>query len=147
MCPIQNCFNFIFFNFLLGKFASYYLRREFYFDVHPPLGKMLVAFGGLMAGYTGDFDFESGKDYPENLRYGVMRMFLASFGSMLVPLAYLTMYELGFRQRTRILAATMILCESSLFTISRYILLDSMLLYFTAQTLFCMAVFRNHDRV
>ena len=130
-----------------GKFASYYLRRQFYFDVHPPLGKMLVAFAGALAQYHGDFDFESGKVYPEGLNYSVMRMFLALFGVMLVPLAYLTMFELGFRRRTCLLAAVMILFENALCTISRYILLDSMLLYFTAQTLYCLAVFRSHQSV
>jgi dolichyl-phosphate-mannose-protein mannosyltransferase len=92
-----------------GKFASYYLRREFYFDVHPPLGKMLVGLAGYLAGYSGDFEFKSGETYPVNINYNGMRMLLALFGVFAVPFTYLTGLELGFSRQAALLAALLLL--------------------------------------
>lgn len=92
-----------------GKFASFYLKRTFYFDVHPPLGKMLIALGGKLAGYNGSFDFGSGSDYEGKVDYAFMRMFVASFGAMIVPLSYLTAIQLRFRQSTALLVGAMML--------------------------------------
>ncbi|KAI8971453.1 Dolichyl-phosphate-mannose-protein mannosyltransferase-domain-containing protein [Mycotypha africana] len=126
-----------------GKFGSHYINHDFYFDVHPPLGKILVGFSGWLANYNGSFGFDSGAVYPEHVNFGVMRVFNAFFGAMVVPLSYLTAVQLKMSVKASLLAATMVLLDNATLTISRFILLDSMLLFFTATSLFTLTVFHN----
>lgn len=145
-----------------GKFGSHYLKREFYFDVHPPLGKMLVGLAGLLSGYDGSFEFKSGETYPENVPYVAMRVMLATFGVAMVPLGWYTAVELGMTSWACHLVALMVLCgqypsyvrpslclkillDIGWLCISRFILLDSMLLFFTFLTVFCLTKFHNHQ--
>ncbi|KAJ7490760.1 glycosyltransferase family 39 protein [Mycena latifolia] len=128
-----------------GKFGSHYLKREFYFDVHPPLGKMLVGLVGFLTGYDGSFEFKSGEAYPETVPYVAMRMMLASFGVGMVPLGWYTAIELGLSRWACHLVALMVLLDVGWLSISRFILLDSMLLFFTVLTVFCMTKFNNQQ--
>ncbi|KNC72362.1 dolichyl-phosphate-mannose-protein mannosyltransferase, partial [Sphaeroforma arctica JP610] len=64
-----------------------------FFDVHPPLGKLMFAAAGWLAGYDGSFSFkEIHMDYlKHDVPYVAMRMVSAISGAMLVPLAYKTL--------------------------------------------------------
>lgn len=128
-----------------GKFGSYYLRHEFYHDVHPPLGKMLIGLSGYLAGYNGSWDFPSGEAFPDYVDYTKMRVFQAVFSALCVPLAYYTVKEIGFSIAATWLFTLMVALESSYVTLGKFILLDSMLLFFTVSTFFCFARFENHN--
>jgi dolichyl-phosphate-mannose-protein mannosyltransferase len=104
---------------------------------------MLVGFSGYLANYNGSFSFESAQAYPEELDITTMRVFNAAWGAMLIPLAYGTCRHLNLSIKTSFLAASMILFDNALLTISRFVLLDSMLLFFTGATFFCLAGFRS----
>lgn len=114
-----------------GKFGSFYLNHTYYFDVHPPLGKMLCGLSGYLAGYNGSFMFTSGMNYPEYLNFAFMRAFNAAFSIVSVPVAYFTAKALGLSLPAVWLVATMVCLEQSLIVLARFILLDSMLICFT----------------
>ncbi|KAI9189863.1 Dolichyl-phosphate-mannose--protein mannosyltransferase 4 [Blastocladiella emersonii ATCC 22665] len=126
-----------------GKFASYYLRRTFYFDVHPPLGRLLIAGWGYLIGYDGSFDFTNiGDDYIVNkVPHTMLRVWPAFCGAAVVPLAYGIMHELRFSPQACFLAAMLIVLDNSLVAQSRLILLDSMLMLFMMMALYSWVKF------
>ncbi|KAI9229432.1 MAG: glycosyltransferase [Piptocephalis tieghemiana] len=128
-----------------GKFASYYLRRTFFFDVHPPLAKMLLAFVGYFVGYDGKFLFkEIGLDYVEHgVPYVALRAWPALCGALVVPILYMTMREAGYSLLSSTLVAMLILLDNGLVTQSRLILLDSMLMLFMCLCIYCYIRFHR----
>ncbi|KII96143.1 glycosyltransferase family 39 protein [Plicaturopsis crispa FD-325 SS-3] len=129
-----------------GKFASRYIKTEYFVDVHPPLAKLLITLAAFVFGYDGNFDFKDiGKTY-EHVPYVAMRMVPATLGIATIPLAYLTLRALDCRATTALLASLFVTFENGLITQSRHILLDSPLIFFTALTIFLWTGFCNEDR-
>jgi dolichyl-phosphate-mannose-protein mannosyltransferase len=94
-----------------GKFAAYYLRREYYFDVHPPFAKLLFALAGWFVGFEGNFDFENiGDSYTaHNVPFWGMRALPALFGSLTVPVVYAIMKQSGYSTIVAAFSACIIL--------------------------------------
>lgn len=62
--------------------GSWYINRTFFFDVHPPFGKMLIALSGKLTGYNGTFPFEKPSDKYNGTNYEGMR--IVSFNILVV---------------------------------------------------------------
>lgn len=129
-----------------GKMGSWYINRTFFFDVHPPLGKMLIGLAGVLTGYDGSFPFHKpGDQYPDSTYVG-MRVFCAVLGSFLITLAYQCVWLLTHSILASILAAALILFDTGTLALSRHILLDPILMFFImASTYNCLKflTFRN----
>lgn len=120
-------------------------------DVHPPLAKLLIAFVAWASGYNGNFDFkEIGREYlvGDNtpVPYVAMRSLSAMLGIATVPLAYLTLRALSLRATTALVGAMMVTFENALITQSRFVLLDSPLIFFTALTTYTWVSFCNEEK-
>ena len=145
-----------------GKFASYYILGEYYFDVHPPFAKLLLGAAGWFAGFDGDFNFENiGDSYTEHhVPYVGIRALPAALGSLTVPLVYAIMKESGYSTIISAFSAILVLfgasCKDTLtFNIliyfpdnahiaqDRLILLDAQLVFFIALTIYAYIRFKK----
>ncbi|KAJ2324948.1 Protein O-mannosyltransferase 2, partial [Coemansia sp. RSA 2681] len=123
------------------RFPQHYLKRSFYHDVHPPLAKMLISLARLAAG--GNRTAEPKGNYPPNFNYTFTRCFTALFGIGLAPLAYLTCFHFNMQRKACFLAGLLVIADNALCVMSRFTLLDTPLLFFTAAALCSIAGFQN----
>ncbi|XP_042891868.1 protein O-mannosyl-transferase 2-like [Penaeus japonicus] len=114
-----------------GKMVSWYINRTFFFDVHPVGGKLLLTLFGYLGGYNGTHSFES-PDKPYDGYDGIMTMRVgcALMGAALVPLGFHIVWTLTKSLPASTFAAGLITFEVGTITLSKFILLDPLLLFF-----------------
>ena len=131
------------------QFASYYLQRTYFFDVHPPFGKLLFAFAGWLVGYDGAFLFENiGDSYITNkVPYVAYRSMPALMGALTVSTVFWIMWESGYSLPAAIVAASLVLLDNAHIGQTRLILLDATLVLFMATSILCYIRFYKlrHD--
>ena len=121
-----------------GKFAAYYVTRRYFFDVHPPLAKLLVAFAAWLAGFDGQFEFEEiGDSYVEpRVPYREIRALSAVIGALQVPLVFQILRETGTSWIVAVGSAMAILVDNAHVLQTRLILLDAPLVLFVLMSLY-----------
>ena len=119
-----------------GKYVSAYFTHEYYFDIHPPLGKMLIAGFAKISGFSAGFDFNQiGENFDAKDLF-ILRFLPALLGSLIPLLIYLFLKKMGLSTKTTFLGAFMIIFDNALLTQSKFILLDIFLLFFGFSSLY-----------
>src|SRR3989338_10701939 len=113
-----------------GKFLSGYFTHEYFFDIHPPLGKLLLSGVGYITGFEPGFSFaEIGQQFP-NKDYLWLRL-LPTLAGMLLPIVvFFLVLEMGMSKLAAFFAGIAAALDGALLVQSRFILLDSFLLIF-----------------
>eukprot|EP00050_Salpingoeca_kvevrii_P001792 m.179374 g.179374 ORF g.179374 m.179374 type:complete len:744 (+) comp10458_c0_seq5:1397-3628(+) len=126
-----------------GRFAYYYAEREFFFDVHPPLAKMILALGALFGPRNGFGFSEISLAYPQDLPFGAMRMVVALFGTLHIPLVFVILRRMKCTNPSALLGSVLVAFDNALVTQSRFILLDAIMIFFILASLLAMLEFQR----
>ncbi|KAJ8982025.1 hypothetical protein NQ317_007735 [Molorchus minor] len=147
MYKLEEPRNIVFDELHYGKYISLYMKNTFFFDSHPPLGKQLVASVAYLAGFDGQFKFDKiGSPYNDSVPLIALRFIPAFFGSLIIPTTYHLMLEIGLSQWTSLLAALLFLFDNALLTQSRFILMESILLFFSLFGILCFLKFQKQSQ-
>lgn len=115
-----------------GDFITKYFQQSFYFDIHPPLAKLISAGIASLVGMSPPYSFQfTGINdvYPDSF-YLLMRGIVGVFGVLLPLVVYFFTYQLTKKKSTSTVAALLIIFDNALLVQSRFILTDIFMLVF-----------------
>lgn len=113
-----------------GKFLNSYAKGEYYFDLHPPLGKLLLYLAAHFGGINPNFVYDKiGTPFTDQA-YLWIRSLTALAGTMIAPMVVLLMRGLGFSRWVALVAGVLVIFENALVVISRTFVFDVFLLSF-----------------
>lgn len=134
---VRSQYGVVFDEFYFRRFAGNYLDGQFFFDIHPPLGKL------IFAGVAQLFGISSNVLNAPNFEATIVRFIPAIAGALLVVVVYGIVLKLGMGRKVAAFAALCVLLDNALLVESRFILFDSMLLLFGFGSLLCY-LFARH---
>jgi dolichyl-phosphate-mannose-protein mannosyltransferase len=132
-----------------GGFVSAYCGSgEYFFDIHPPHAKLLIAGTAALGGYRGDQPFEKLGEPYTRVSPALLRLVPALAGALIPVVLFGLMLQLGASPMAAFLAGLAALFDNSLLVQTRIIALDGVLLLSILGALSCsLAASRSADRL
>ena len=102
----------VFDEYHFGKFVNGYVLGEYFFDIHPPLGKLLLLLGAWAGGYDGSQGWRSiGEPIGGAVNLFALRAVPAAQGALLPPLLYAAGRAAGLSRPAAVLAPAGVLFD------------------------------------
>jgi dolichyl-phosphate-mannose-protein mannosyltransferase len=119
------------------RFGLAYLKNEYYFDLHPPLGKLIYGATAWLAGLDPSFSYATNHlPYPD-ASYLAMRVPPRLAGTLLPLVLAAVALELGLSRGAALVVGLLAALDNALLVISRFALIDPFLLLFGFGALWC----------
>jgi len=120
-----------------GNFTNNYIQGLYFFDIHPPLAKLIMAAAAKISNYADMYDFEniSKNNYYPTTNYVFLRTVPAFFSGLCVPLVYLILRVIGVDYFSASIGGFIMATDIMLIVEGRHILSDGILHFFC-----CLAI-------
>lgn len=119
-----------------SKFTQGYLSGRYFFDIHPPLGKLVLA--AASAPFAGDaaadITFKASTDWPDGYPWALPRIVASVISSLIPWLLFLLVRALGLPDRAAWMAALLALADSALLVTGRLGFIDPFVHVFVLAT-------------
>jgi len=126
-----------------ANYAAQYINRTAFFDTHPPLGKMILGFVGYLNGFNLTLHQIRVRNGYGDTPYVGLRMFCTTMGALLVPLSFLTVWEMTSSLPASTFSAALLIFENGMITLNRFILPDPLMLFFISASFYSMIKFNS----
>lgn len=130
-----------------GEFTNCYVNGTYFFDIHPPLAKLIIFGVARLGQYNGAVNFsQSGQ--LESVDLVGLRQIPAMFASFCAPVLFLGARCYGMTTLASFTIAWMVVCDNSMIVEGKFLLTDGILHFFVCLTIMATAVVRtqkNHS--
>jgi dolichyl-phosphate-mannose--protein O-mannosyl transferase len=123
-----------------GGFVSNYLRGICFFDIHPPLGKLIIAASARLSGYDGMFNFSNVEGSYSSSFYVWLRFPPAVFSTFVSPLLAGSLMLGNVGLIPSVFAGILTSFEFTSIVQGRLILTDGILYFFVSLTIFATSL-------
>jgi dolichyl-phosphate-mannose--protein O-mannosyl transferase len=117
-----------------GHFTNHYVHGDYFFDIHPPVAKLILYAFAVLNQYGGHYNFSDPKTYP-GYDYVGLRQIPALFASFCAPFLFVAGRCFGLSTIGSFTIAFMTICDNSMIVEGRFILTDGILHCFV-----CLAI-------